>query len=72
MKERRCNFCTVFEDTVAWLFGWTGGSIIGCCVACSDYMEDNGDVINMITEAMRGAKRGFEAGTWFGHLDRKT
>ena len=69
MKERNCNFCTVMEDSVAWIIGWFEGCLIGCIFACSENRE-NEDQTNFITEMINGANMGFREGEWLGHLDK--
>uniref|UniRef100_A0A6C0ASF7 Uncharacterized protein n=1 Tax=viral metagenome TaxID=1070528 RepID=A0A6C0ASF7_9ZZZZ len=69
MKERTCNFCTIMEDSVAWIIGWFEGCVIGCIFACSED-NDSGGSTNIINEMINGAKTGFSEGEWLGHLDK--
>lgn len=70
MKERSCNFCTIIEDNIAWIIGFLDGLIVGCCYACSEYIDDDDVNTNVINELVKGAKTGFKDGAWVGHIDR--
>lgn len=59
------SYFVIIMDSLAWVFGWTEGVIVGLCVGCYEAEENLG----LAEKLQDGCATGFSEGEWLGKID---